>query len=92
MIVNNEMEKQEKLRCSPGAEVQNPRSPTHKITLNSRKKITTDYKTIYPTPVFEEVLPRFNSQNVEGQPPATPGENRWSVGKDTVKRRRSKTD
>ena len=41
-----------------------------------------DNKTIYPTPVFEEVLPRLGSQNVAGEPPATPGENRSSVGKD----------
>jgi hypothetical protein len=26
-------------------------------------------KTIYPTPVFEEVPPRLDSQNVEGEPP-----------------------
>ena len=32
--------------------------------------------TIYLTPVFEEVPPRLESQNVEGEPPDTPGETR----------------
>ena len=49
-------------------------------------------KTIYPTPVFEEVLSRLDSHNVAGGPPVTPGENRSSVGKDTVKRNRSNND
>jgi hypothetical protein len=49
-------------------------------------------KTIYPTPVFEEVPPRLGRQNVAGKPPDTPGENRSSVGKDTIKRRRSNND
>jgi len=49
-------------------------------------------KKIYPTPVFEEVPPRLDSPNVEGEPPDPPGENRSSVGKDTVKRRRSNND
>ena len=43
-------------------------------------------------PVVEEVLSRLDSQNVEGEPPVTPGENRSSVGKDTVKRSRSNDD
>jgi hypothetical protein len=30
-------------------------------------------KTIYPTPVFEEVPPRLGSQNVEGEPPVFRG-------------------
>ena len=52
-------------------------------------------KTIYPTPVFEEVLSRLDSHNVAGGPPVPggpPGENRSSVGKDTVKRNRSNND
>jgi hypothetical protein len=32
-----------------------------------------DNKTIYPTPVFEEVPPRLGSQNVAGEPPAFRG-------------------
>ena len=30
-------------------------------------------KTIYPTPVFEEIPPRLGNQNVEGEPPAFRG-------------------
>jgi hypothetical protein len=30
-------------------------------------------KTIYPTPVFEEVLTRLGNQNVVGEPPAFRG-------------------
>jgi hypothetical protein len=48
-------------------------------------------KKIYPTPVFEEVPTRLGSQNVVGEPPAF-RENRSSVGKETVKRRRSNND
>ena len=44
-------------------------------------------KTIYPTPVFEKVPSCLGNQNVEVEPPDTPGENHSSVGKDTVKRR-----
>ena len=61
------------LQYSPDAEVQNPRSPTQNNTDQQRED---NNKTIYPTPIFEEVLPRLVSQNVAGEPPATPGENR----------------
>jgi hypothetical protein len=49
--------------------MQNPRSPIHKIRPISRKE--DNNKTIYPTPVFEEVLSRLDSQNVAGEPPVT---------------------
>ena len=48
--------------------------------------------TTKPTPVFEEVLTRLGSQSIVGESPVIPGQNRLSVGKDTVKRRREEEE
>jgi len=47
-------------------------------------------KTIYPTPVFEKVPSRLDSQNVVGEPPDPPGENRSTVCRERHRKTKKK--
>ena len=60
-------------KCSPCESGGTKSRPGLHMQMYTDQQKEDNNKTIYPTPVFEEVPPRLGSQNVAGEPPAFRG-------------------
>ena len=61
------------LKCSPCVSGGTKSRPGLHIQMYTDQQKEDNNKTIYPTPVFEEVPSRLDSQNVVGEPPVYRG-------------------